>query len=360
MRPTSQQQMQYGWLSGAANPVSINTSLNAAATWNAFSFFVTSAKTLSNVHIFLTNNGSLTTGAVRMDIYSNDNTNAVPSTSLANVTNGATIVTGWNDFTFSLALTAMTQYWVVVRNLNGTPASNFPQTRQSANGAGAAHLAANATAFGYHRRLSADSGSTWTSSVNANTIAFMRLDFNDATYGGYPLETSVIDTTNTVFSTRELGMLLTTPTGTKLNVVGVSMPLAKTGSPTGNYQYKIYQGTTLVATTQTVPCALVQSGSGYYSSFFTAAQVLEPGVQYRVVLSRDTNADTTTNSLRLYAYTLENTATSLTFQPYGTGSKKTYFNGSAWVETSTDFVECALILDDTTPTVPVATDFAYF
>jgi hypothetical protein len=356
MKQTGLVDMPYGFLSGALAVAHATLALSAAATWGAFQFNVKSALTLSNLHIFLAKTGTVNAGEVRVDIYS-DNA-GTPNVSLANVTNAGTLANGWNDFAFSLALSAHTAYWVVIRNLAGTPASNFPTMRWSTNGGGPLHMNNSGTGYNWCKRHSTDSGATWAGATNANIFPAARFDFSSGDYGGIPFESAAVDTTNTIFAARELGNLFTTPANVRLVVTGVTASMFRAGTPTGNLRYRIYKGTTLVATSGEVIPGVIVNAAGMVPGYFSSPVTLEPATAYRFVACESSQSDTTTNSYRLGVYTMENTATSLALKPHNGTVKKTYLNGT-WTDTATDFCSMALLLDQDATFYPVATDFAH-
>lgn len=348
-----------GFLGVSASTGVSSINVNAAATYCAFSFVLKSAKTLSTVRLYISETGALAAGEVQVDIYSDSaGTPGQPGTSLANVTNGGAISTGWTDFTgFSLALSAHTLYWIVVRNLNGTPASNYPTLRYSANSGGAQHLYASTSTWGSMKKSSTDSGSTW-GGIATNIFPGLRLDFNDSTYAGLPIETGGADTTNTIYSTREMGTKFTSPANVRLRVTGVVMMIGKSGAPTGNARFRLYEGTTLVGTTQEIPLGNASSGSAY-AAYFSSPLTLKANTSYRVVLSETTQSDTSSNRYQGYYITIDSNANSQALKPFGGSCQKTYYDGSSWTDTSGDFCPFGLILDFDGMFSPLGTDFAY-
>lgn len=346
----------WGWYSGATGIAHNTLNLNAAATFGAFSFVLKTAQTLTNIHIFLGKTGTINANEIQVDIYS-DNGSGSPNASLSNAKNSGALANGWNDFTFNQALSAHTLYWVVIRNLNGTPASNFPTMRWSTNSGGLFNL--GGSSWGWAKKNSTDSGATWAGTVNTDIIPSLRLDFSGSLYAGLPLESAALDTTNAVYSAREVGIYFTTPQYSRMNLTGIAMNINKSGTPTGNCRYKVYKGTTLVGTTQDIPNAMAILGAAYYPAYFTTPVTLEANTVYRVVLAESTQSDTSTNRFQLPFITVENNATSLALKPYGGTVKKTYFDGSSWTETTTDFTSVAFILNQDNMYSPLGTDYAY-
>jgi len=133
-------------------------------------------------------------------------------------------------------------------------------------------------------------------------------------------------------------------------VIGVLALLAVSGTPTGNIRFRIYRGTTLVATTeaqtQRTSASTVQMG------FFTSVQELDGGVDYYVTCGETSNADASTNRINLQELTLRDAAASKALLPSG-GWRKALLDGT-WTVTDTASVAIALILDGDQPFAAVA------
>lgn len=337
----------------------VNVSLNATATWHAHSFYVKNATTLQNVRLVLQNTNTIAIGDVRVDIYS-DTGAGVPNASLANTTNAVAVTAlAFYDFTFNVALSAATQYWIVVRNLNASPATNILTWRAMGNAVGVVHSTIQSTTpfYGFGRRNSTDGGATWTTVSASSCGPLFRLDFSDGTSAGCPVSNSATDTTNTVFSTREVGMVFTTPQNVRLAVSGVYCTPGIAGTPTGDLRYRIYKGTTLVATTTAIPKATVTnltSIAGQVAGFFTSPVILDPNTVYRVTMGETTQSDTSTNNYRMLQMAAwDNNATSLALKPWNGTASLTYFNGSTWTDTASSYCPMNLLMDFDTMFYPV-------
>jgi hypothetical protein len=114
--------------------------LNSATAWLAQSFIPADNLTLNEVRVFQNaKNGSPVAADYSCEIWSNSAGNGLPNAILggsATGSVGSVPANGFFDFTgISVALTAGTMYWVVFKNLNGTPATNNFQLQSSANNA---------------------------------------------------------------------------------------------------------------------------------------------------------------------------------------------------------------------------------
>lgn len=362
----SVQQVGFGWAGKVDTNLSSNQqNLNAAATYWATSFICDRSEQVSKIKVYVSSvTGTVGSSDLRCDIYSDSG--GAPSSSLANTSTVTAAPTGaqWVEFTgFSYTLTEGTQYWIVVRNLNATPASNYPTLRTIVNYANTYGTSGLST-WGFSRKVSTDSGATWATVTQASFAA--RIEFNNGTFFGFPVE-SVASTTaasgERVYASRELGVKFTTPANASLKVIGVAMRVGKTGSPTGDCRFRIYQDTTLVATTGVVPLGNITSGVLMYPLYFTSTQSLSASTSYRVVISETTNSDASTNYYYTTKMTWENNANSLNLKPMNGTLQRTYYDGSSWTDTSTEVCEFMLILDPSgefASTGSGATNYAYF
>lgn len=338
-----------------SNPASTTTvlGLTAAATWLALGFVPDAGKTLNAVRVFLnTVTGSLAASDLTCDIFSD--TSGAPNVSLASsatVTPAAASAT-WIDFTgFSLALTAGVQYWIVLKNVNATPASNSPSYKYGATGAGTGLLlGGTSTIYGWVKTHSTNSGGAWGTTVY-NTLGY-RLAYSDGSFAGEPI--SAITGTvaaNAVFTTREIGAVLVVPPGVTWNVRGAVFPVNRTGTPGGSLRYRLYNNTTLLATSYSIAVGnVVTTAVCWMAAYFAADQVIPAGTTLRIAIGTTTGGDGS-NCYRTLESTVNNDANSKALFAFGnsgnpTGAvKKTLFDGSTWTDTDTLLTPFALILD---------------
>lgn len=335
-------------LGSSASTTTATQALNAAATWLAYGFQAPAGgKTLSSVRAFLSaTSGTLIASDLTCSLYSNSAGSPGSSIEGPKSCGSAPSGSAWYDWTgFSTALTGGTQYWLVFKNANGTPASNFPTFRLIASLGG---IIVGATVFGDSRKTSADSGSTWAGTSNSQ-IAGFRLGFSDGSYAGLPLSNFAVSGSGVgVYSARELGSRFTTPSNGKLRVAGLFKSVnAKTGTPTGNARLRLYTGSSpsLLATTDSLLSVPDITGVSIIQGYFSTVQTLDPGTVVRVVLSETTQSDASTNRFNSNVFTVDTDSNSLALMPFG-GFVQTYFDGSSWAETNSALIPCGLLLDD--------------
>lgn len=327
-----------------------NTNVNAAATWAAIGFLATESKTLNKVRIFLTKSGSPVAADYRLEIYDTSTTTGHPNSSLATATvpgadpPGGTFVE-WTGL--SLALSANTQYWLVLKNLNASPATHFFTVRYLNTIHGEHFGNTSGQHWASQNKATANSGGSW--SHNARDVAGYRLEFADGTFAGMPLT----DTTSTpqVYSSREWGALFTAPAA-DLVVAGVSMTIRKVGTPTGVPRYRIYQDINAGTRVLRGTTAAAQNGpwdtgtpGPWQALYFSAPVTIAAGLPTRVVLSETTQADASGNRFESKSYTVENDANSIALVGGFKGTLSTD-GGTTFAETDTEVVPFALFLSD--------------
>lgn len=329
--------------------------LSTAGTWLAMSFVLDTARTLNALEIRpSTVTGSVGVNDLTCDIYSD--LNGIPNASLASsntLSSGAIAVGTTAVFSgFSLSLSAGTQYWAVFKNVNATPASNNVTWRYGLNGTGAANqLTANNNAlWGWNKVHTTNSGTAW-ATTKLCAVFGLRLDFADSTYAGEPISSANNSASGVgVFGTNELGATFVSPANTVWNVRGIAMYVGKIGSPPGNARFRLYNGTTLLATTSVIPPGNVSTNICCLGARFSADQLILPGTTLRAVIGTDGAGDTS-NYFNTSENNLVNDANSKQLFPFATASnpangiKKTFFNGASWVDTDTTLIPFALLLD---------------
>lgn len=322
-----------------------NIALASGARWEAFSFVLTESKTLNSIRWFIdAKTGTIASGDARLDIYSD--TANVPNVSLANstTTSGSMTAKTWVSQTgYSLALTAGTRYWVVVRNVNGTPLSNNFDIRYSNGILPAGWTQSPATDMAFRWTESVTGVPNWGNDGGEGVFPF-RLDFSDSTYFGFPIPEKVRALEGVVgqrvYSAREFGTILTTPANFSAKVKCLSFQIMVNGSPTGSLRYRIYQGTSLMsgATTNSY-VGSVPSAGGVLPLCFPTAITLAASTSYRFVVSETTQSDTSTNGYSVTSYkNIDSNANSQILKPWGSTSGATYFDGSSWADNTTQYV----------------------
>jgi hypothetical protein len=357
--------LQGAVLLGAMLPArSVNTTtqaLNAANTWLSISHSQSQTKTLNKVKLRISGvTGSLAATDLQCEVYSDKTTATAgtPNASLASTTTVTVTPTGaiWVEFTgFSQSLTGGTRYHIVVKNMNASPASNFPTFTVGAAvdfggifAIGGPHSNGSPNNFGTQRAVTTDAGTNWT--MEYTSQQHMRLEYSDGSFEGHPIQAMATDG-GRAFGTTEVGVVLTTPPGCTLNVIGAVGIAGKNASPTGNCSMKLWTGSTpgLVATSVNayIP-ALINTTLDYMCFWFDGVQAIAPETETRFTL-KNSAADSSTNAYCWRGHTWENDADSLALKPFNGTLSKTVLSGGSWTDTDTDTFPFGLLLDGANP-----------
>ncbi len=341
-----------GWIPPRGGSGIANTSINAAATWMAFSFVPDANRTVTACNfVFRALTGTLAATDVSCTIYS-DTGSAAPNAAISAATTTVTpALTAGNlgllvSFTgISQAVTAGTMYWAVLKNLNATPASNFPNWRYALNGS------VSRLNRDFIVSTSVNSGGAWT--AQSFGVGCQRIDYLDGTSDGAPfLQVSFPATGIEVYDTRELGSLFTLPPNVAPLVRGIAIAQLKAGTPAGSMRFRLYQDTTLLGTTATIPVGRVTNviaGGDALKLWFATPISVPAGATVRLTVSTTTGGDAS-NYYAPVLSQISNDATSKALLPFqaGGGIVSTYFNGSTWAQDSTLIPQMALVLDSDT------------
>lgn len=337
-----------------------NTAMSAAATWLAVGFQASASRTLSEVHLaILSTTGSPGSTDLRMALYSDSA--GKPGTEIeARDSTSAPIAGGNNSITgYTSSVTAGTTYWIVIRNMAGTPASNyFTVTRRttSISGYGISTSATSGTQGGWMSANSTDSGTNWTRSTSMSPLVVV---WSDGTIEGVPF--TATGATCQVYAARECGLHIRTGV-TGLRVTGVAAMVSKTASPTGSARFRLYEGTgnsrTLVATTNTT--ASVSTTISYTQLWFTSAIVLKAWTWYTLALSETTQSDASTDRFNLVGYAVRASHAGLFSSMLGadTNFSLSTDGGSTWTDTADNIHHAAFLLDSRAPYVIPSGGFA--
>ncbi len=343
--------------------VSTVQSTTTAAIWVAFSLTPRVNHTVGAFHFMVSAvAGTLGAGDVDVEIYS-DNGVGKPNAALGGGCSTTTVTTTPTGALFvaatglSCALTAGTQYFFVVKNLNGTPASNNFGIRGGSSGSAVPPGGSPAAqAIGTGMMLTTtNSGTAW--SLLSNQLAFWRIDYSDdGSYDGLPItNTTNPDTTNTVYAGRELGSVFTTPLAS-MKVVGIGMQVGSTtagNAPTGSARFGIKCGNSGTLTdlgyTASIPQASVATIS-FVTGWYASPVTLPASSTCRVLLSETTQADASTKNYRITQTTIDNDANSRSVMPFQGTLKMSYCTGtcgtaSNWTDTNTAYYAFVLYLD---------------
>lgn len=334
-----------GW-GGAGGLLANNTrAVNSAVIFEAVQFVPMENKTINEIWFYVTAVTGTVNG-IRGDIYNNNA--GLPGTSSANSSTvnayptGAALVkvTG-----LSLAVTGGVPYWAVIRNTTGTPASNnftISEGRAGSNnfiygtGDQASFVASN------------DSGTSWALASAVSDTPFM-IKYSDGTFDGWVNAGQAVETgANSVYAARELGSRFTSPPGLGFQAVGGAFAVSKSGTPTGNLRYRLYEGTTLVATTNEIAPADVRTTAGWDKLYFSSAVYIKPNTDYRFVMAESSQADASGNRYNAYLMSIPNDTDCKAQKPFNGTMQKTYLNGT-WSEVDTDIVPFMLFGKESKP-----------
>lgn len=339
-----------GWLPPSPSGTTGST-INAAATWIAYSFVPRYAKTINEIRILcVTKTGTVTAGNITGSIYS-DIPGTGPNAQIDINTNSPSYTTGtYVDFTgYATATTPGQMLHLVMKNLQGTPASNNITTQL---------LAANAlpmmlpisTRYGWNKASSLDSGTTWATSLVAQS-SLIRIKYSDGSYEGIPIKSVASSPVGVgIFGASELGTKFTLPsTWATVNVIGLTGWIRSiTGTPTGNLRLRLYGGgtstPTRLGTTNTIAVGSINAvNNSYFTAYFSTPIAVSPGTVLRAVMGTD-GSDTNSNRFNSVDYTWDSDSNSQLLIPMG--AVQTYStDGTTFAETANVLNPFGLILD---------------
>lgn len=320
--------------------------MNSANSRVAFGL-IGNGKTLNSIRLYFSAvTGTVVANDIQVAILGDDSgaPNAANVIDAFRPCSTAISAAGMYDWTgFTTPLTIGSRFWIVVKNVNATPASNnvsisnLPQY-------GNLQVQVN---YGPIKRVSTDGGSTW-GTATGNTSSF-RLGYSNGSYGGLPIITSSQGGIPfSVYSTRMVGSKFTIPDGMYPIIRGLAVSLgANIGTPSANPNLKLYVGSTPRQVGNTILCPSAMGGSCVVHGVFDSPVRLPPRTICRVVMGEQSNADTTDNRYRPHVLTPDPSSISRSLMPFG-GIVSTVFDGSNWTDDESIFVPVSLHLDDET------------
>ena len=320
--------------------------LNTNTTYLAWGANLSVTKTLDQARYYC--DSKVGTPDIRVALYGSSTSTGAPNTSLEEKALNPTCP-GWNDWTgFTTSMTAGSQYYVIVRNAAGTPASNYavfrriPKLDYSVLGGNRASIG---SAWGWCYRYSTDSGTTWANGNGSGGHGGMRLKFSDSTYTGIPVSNVLKDTTNQIYGAREFGAYFVVPsTWPTIKVAGISFSMGNQGTAPAELRYRLYTGSTpsLQATTNSIPDEHFQADS-WIPLYFPSAITLSPNQIVRITAGAVTGGSSG-NSFALQRYDWDTDANSRTLLPLSL--QGSYFDGtSTWTQLPGNVPPFVLILD---------------
>ena len=210
---------------------------------------------------------------VKVALFSVDAATGLPGTQLEERDNGSSsalssnsrlVVDGWTT-----SLSAGQEYFIVVRNGNASPTTNYFAV---AYGVEKATLAGNAVSPPLGSYTSTDSGSTWSAAYmqRSNYQIIYNTGSGDFTYDWLVIQTNNITNLNN----NPTGVRFTTPSGLRLRVIGVQFAdIANISS--SSWAIRIKQGGNTIGTTLT----LSRNTNSYCFVPFPDVVVLEANTQ---------------------------------------------------------------------------------
>lgn len=263
----------------------------------------------------------------------------------------------WIDVTgLSAAVTAGNQYYAIIRNTDALPATNNI-TLNVVNSQSANLQYFDLLSWGM--QTSAD-GTTWTAPFGNGFWLGLRIGFDNGSYIGVPIQSSVIPASavagNRIYSTNQVGAYFTNDIA-KPNVIGAVFAISHVGTPTGNFSYKLYEGSSATpgAAVATTVGAISKTTWGSPSNgrlmplYFSSPYTLASSTTYRIMVAESAQADASSNAWGVMVNVWDSDASSLALKPFnGTWKKTVTTDGTTFSETSTDEVCCGLLLSDNT------------
>lgn len=334
-----------GWDCHAASVSGQN--LNNANNWNAAGIRGFGVA-LNNYRAYVSSKtGTVNASDITAELYSANTSDGKPNASIEGPVNCDTAITGagfyqWSGFT--TVLTAGVHYYVVLKNANGTPASNYIAVQIVREGVFPSNMGSSSNTS-QNRYTTTDGGTTWTNAFYG--VAGPRFDFAGGIYRGLPIsDTGSSGINYRVYSSREAGSKFTSPANARMRATGLWIQVNSiSGTPTGSPRIGLYVGSDAAVYTDNIPNAAFATGVILFSRLSTAKEI-PPSTVCRIVLSETTQSDTSANGFNTQSFTVENTATSKGLLPFG-AFPLTYWDGSSWTDVDTLSVPCGLMLDDT-------------
>jgi len=301
------------------------TNCNSANAYRGIVFTPPWTKTLNEVKIFNSTVTGTPTSAMRISVFEvTSRFSSTPAiTSLQSVT--ATPTAGTNNVTgFTTSLTKNKLYFIAADNVHATPGSNYfsPFTHTGAQ-------------TPYHWTAISSNGTTM-SNGGQNPVA-MRLKFSDSTYVGTTVTAAAAPDTSSfgIYGTREAGWMFKAPCAMSVVGVGFISPTQLvTGTPTGNFRFKLYTGDGTKSLEATSDDMYYPTGSAIGTKvYFSSAVAIAKDEYVNIIACESTQSDTSSNRYNLISWYWENDADSKAMVPFD--GKFVYYDGSSWTSDQT-------------------------
>ena len=337
--------------SAGAQSGATTLTFNSADVWGGFSFvprFSDTSKTLNKVLFRIaTVVGVLGSGDISCALYSQDSAGK-PASQIEVSTTVSSTPTGaaWVEVSgFSSAVTRGERYYLVFRNLNATPSSNYFSIAYQGNTGGNNGFALGVLHYlGWSKVHSTDSGVTWGNSSTINTN--FRLEYSDGTFEGMANRGCAYVAGTAIYgSGRKSGGIFTSLNAT-MNVIGIAMTVGKLNNPSTPFWFELYNDTTLLGQTA-VTTSISVSYSGIVSLYFPEPIVLPANTaNIRVVMARSDSSDTVSNAWFPFLYIVDDgSAATQAMRPFNGTLRAAYYDGSSWTNNDNYIPVITLLLD---------------
>jgi len=340
--------IKIGYIVGTPYPYTYYFALSAALNRFASSFVLEQTGILSKVTMYVHSvNGTLGANDLVCDLYSD--VNGSPGVLLESVNTVTAIPTGAGriEFTgFSYVLYEGVRYWLVVRNVNASPAVNYASLIYHPDDTGVSDFAGGSS-WGWTKAESTDGGTTFANFYYQQS--FLRVELQGSVFEGLPIDSVGIgDTaTETVYGNRMCGIKFVVP-AVDMKVIGAMCYFAKGGSPTGDARIRVFNNETLLDETNVINKNNCTGWAWRYAKFPNALTI-PAGSTLRVVLSETANLDDYWNRYYLAKQVLENNVNTLALKPFQGTLQRTYYDGSSWTDMPTELTHLAILLDADEP-----------
>ncbi len=312
-----------------------NYVLNGSSNRLAFVMRSRWSTTLQKLRFYVSSiTGTMSSSDLLCAVYTGDGD--APQSQVTSEVSVSNLSAGYCEFDFSslnFNMSLGSRYWFIIRNNNSVPASNYPSI----------FIGAAQEVDGFTNPL--DWNATYTS---ANGIVYSpstRAAFLVSTAAGntgicYQSVSSIAS----VYGSRMHGVRFTVPNGIAYKVNAICMLLGKIGSAQ-SFQYRIYQGSNLVA--QTVSTQILISTPGIYMLPFSSTVTLYPGIYHLVVWC---SASTSSDAVQVRNIAIDSSAANLNRLPLDSRYVYTTDGGMTWaIDNGSYPAVWLLLLDESAP-----------
>lgn len=322
---------------------------NSASVWTAYGINAPAGnKTLSTFYVYMGGVGGTPSAAnIRAEL--REASGMYPGGTVIETRNASAIPGGPGIMAFpgfTSVLTAGKRYWIVIRNFEAVPGSNYVNLFVLAN------ISNLQDGYETSNASSTNAGSSWTN--YGTKVVNAMWEFSDGSTLGICMK-SVYSTNgnNPLYGQRAIGQLMTPPRTMKVGAVTLSV--RRNNNP-GGLEARIYQGNTLVATSVSFDQEnLVNFATSGAILEFASAVTLTAGTAYRIVLCTTGASGDASNTWTFGGMVVASTSSPhLAGLPFGGAIQKTLTTDKSagtiiWTQTADDLPDIGLILDEDDP-----------